>query len=212
MYKDNRKNNKGIRYFGVSLIPQKIRIGIIGGGRAGLIKTKSFLKKGAKVYVLSKEFLNEFYSLKGDNLHLIRGEYTSNFILDKHIVVIALDGSIKENIIRDCEQNSKLYISCSNFLNGNMVSPVNVGSKNISLSLNTNLGNPKAAVFLAQKVKKLLEEYDDFIEYTSNLRTQLNGRIKADLMDFVNSDDFYYFYKKGYSEVVLKLFLEGKYD
>lgn len=212
MYKNNRKNNKELEYLGVSLISPKIRIGIIGGGRASLIKTKSFLKSGAKVYVLSKDFLDEFYRLKYDNLYLFNGEYRSDFILDKHIMVIALDGAIKEEIIKDCKQYSKLYIDCSNFLNGNMVSSMNVRTKNVTLSLNTNFGNPKAAVFLSKKIKRLLEKYDDFIGYTSKLRAQFKGNKKTDLMAFINSDDFYYFYKKGYSDLILKMFLEGNYD
>ena len=35
-------------------------------------------------------------------------------------------------------------------------------SKNISLSINTKVGNPKGAVMLADKLQKEIESYDDF--------------------------------------------------
>ena len=75
MYKDIREDiyKEKLVYTYLSFISQKLRVGIIGGGKAGYLKSKSFLSRGCRVEVLSINFIDEFYSLK--DIKLIKGEY-----------------------------------------------------------------------------------------------------------------------------------------
>ena len=59
MEEDNRKDiyNEGIDYSYISLISKKLRVGIIGGGKAGFIKIKHFIKNKCYVEVLSNSGL-----------------------------------------------------------------------------------------------------------------------------------------------------------
>ena len=75
MYKDIRKDilEEGLEYTFLSVMSQKLRVGIIGGGKVGYIKGKNFALKGCIVEVLSLDFIEEFYRLK--NINLIKGSY-----------------------------------------------------------------------------------------------------------------------------------------
>ncbi|KRQ85909.1 precorrin-2 dehydrogenase [Caloramator mitchellensis] len=211
MQEDNREDFQGMNFISLTLLSDKIRAGIIGAGRAGLIKTKSFIKNNVSVEVLSNEFLDEFYELKSDKLKLIKGEYKSDFLKDKHIVVIAVDGDVKDKIRDDCERQNKIYIDCSNFKDGNALMPMQGRTKNIYYSVNTFMGNPRASVFLSDRMHNFLMDFDEFVGFTSNIRSKANINRK-DIMNFLNSRDFYFMYRKGKHNLVLKLFLEDCYD
>jgi len=194
-------------FMSISLLSEKIRIGIVGGGRVALIKTGSFLKMGCYVEVLAADFRKEFYGITSDRLFLNHGKYNREFIIDKHIIVIAVDHSVKERIILDCEEMNKIYVVCSDFKNGNAVIPSQDSTSCIHFSVNTKEGNPRAAVFLKGKIHRLIEVYDDFVSYTSYLRKKFRDYPEKDvIMNFVNSEDFYYFFKRGKGDLVLKLF------
>lgn len=71
-------------------------------------------------------------------------------------------------------------------------------SKNISLSINTKVGNPKGAVMLADKLQKEIESYDDFMKFTGVIRnTVVMESRKAKTTFFVNNEDFKYIFDKG---------------
>ena len=65
MYEDNRKDiyDEGIDYSYISLISSKLRVGIIGGGKAGAIKTKHFVNNKCYVEVLSHTFSEEIIEI-----------------------------------------------------------------------------------------------------------------------------------------------------
>lgn len=75
-----------IKYTGISIISEKIKVIIIGGGRAAYIKAKTFINSGCKIYVLSKDVIKEFQNLKKDITYIkesmkkayIRQAYCSN--------------------------------------------------------------------------------------------------------------------------------------
>ena len=88
MFKDNKEHiyDEEIEYSFISLLSNKINIGVIGGGRAGFIKIKHFLKTGCYVEVISKDFCEEVISLceefKG-RLILIKSEFNYEFLENK---------------------------------------------------------------------------------------------------------------------------------
>ena len=102
--------------------------------------------------------------------------------------------------------------SYSNFKKGMGVIPVKRESKNISLSINTKVGNPKGAVMLADKLQKEIESYDDFMKFTGVIRNTvvMEKAEKLKLLSFVNNEDFKYIFDKGKGKIVLELFYKEK--
>ena len=215
MPENNRKDilPSELEYTFISLLSHKISVVIIGGGKAGFIKCNSFAKKRCKVLVVSKEFNSSFQSLRNlDNVEFVEDSYNKSYILDKHLVVIAVDDKKdNEKIKEDCETNYKLYLDCSNFKNGFFITPMQKQMKNLSFGIHTKEGNPKASILLANYIEDKLNDYDDFIEYISGLREKVKKlHYKEEFMDFVSTEDFKFFYSKGVHEKILSMFYGGK--
>ncbi len=213
----HNRENISLDYAFISLIARKIKVLIVGGGRAGYIKAKSFFQKGYKVSVVSREFDDRF-KLMAEEILLIKDEYNVKYIMDKHLVVIASnDESVNKAIQNDCEKHYKIYLNATDSRDGQFITPVAVKTENIEVGVHTNIGSPKTSVFLGSKIKETLCEYDDFVQYISNLRNEILGKTRdrkfnLELMSFVNSDDFYFFYKKNKHELILKLFWRDYFD
>ncbi|MCX7905047.1 MAG: NAD(P)-dependent oxidoreductase, partial [Caloramator sp.] len=108
-----------IDYMFISLISQKTNVLVVGGGRAGYLKATSFLKKGCRVTVLSKGFIDDFRKLDSVNLKLIEGNYSISYIQNHHLIVIATDDDELNDLVKmDCEKNFKLYLTCNDYRKG----------------------------------------------------------------------------------------------
>jgi precorrin-2 dehydrogenase/sirohydrochlorin ferrochelatase len=60
------------------------------------------------------------------------------------------------------------------------------------LALHTKSGSPRTSVFIAEKLRRTLEEYDRFIEFVCELRKKIKDREdKNEIMRLVNSDEFF---------------------
>ena len=212
MYEDNRKDiyDERIDYTYISLMSNKIRVGIIGGGKAGSIKTKHFVNNKCHVEVLSHTFSDEIIELSKTamgRLKLVNEEFSYEFLKDKHIIVIALDEeTLKNKIKKYCNENYKIYIDSSNFTDGMGVVPIQKNTENITFALNTKYGNPKGAVLVSNKVKILLEEYDDFIGFMGKIRNKAKKlpEYKNDILKFIGNDDFKKLFDQGKSESALR--------
>ncbi len=209
MYEDIREDisKEDLNYTYLSIISKKLNVGIVGGGKASYVKCKRFLENGCKVEVLSLDFIDEFYDLK--NIKLIKGAYNKKFIKDKHLVIIATnDENINLEIKKNCEDEFKIYIFASDYIKGMAVTPMQRQLKNITFALNTKNGNPKGAVMLSDKVFDILNNYDDFMEYSSKIRdkAKLIEKNKKEIINFVCSEDFRYIYIKRKDKIVLELF------
>lgn len=210
MPKDNRKDiqNERIDYSYIGLMSSKTRVGIIGAGRAGFIKAKHFALNGCYVEIMAKEFSKEVIDISSEcNLILINEEFTIDFLKDKHIIIIAVDDNdLKKQIREYCESNYKIYIDSSNFKDGMGVVPVERQSKNIMVALNTKIGNPKGAVLISKKIKNIIDEYDEFIEFTSKLRNNSKEllKYKKDIVEVIGTEDFEMLYKENNHEEFLR--------
>lgn len=212
MDEDNRKDiyNEGIDYSYISLISKKLRVGIIGGGKAGSIKVKHFVKNKCYVEVLSKTFdeeIIEFSKIFKERLKLIKESFNYEFLSDKHLIIIALnDENIKDIVKKYCEENYKIYIDSSNFTDGMGVVPIQRNTKNITFALNTKYGNPKGAVLLSNKVENIIKEYDEFIKYIGVIRnkSKLFPQYKKEITSLIGSDIFKRSFDEGKSEELLR--------
>jgi len=213
LYKNNREDiyDEGIDYSYVALISSKIRIGIVGAGKAGTIKTKHFVKNKSYVEVLAHNFEEELIKLSkisDGRLKLRNEEFSLEFLRDKHLIIIALDDNkIKEAIKKYCDENYKIYIDSSNFQDGMGVVPAQRTTKHMMFALNTKGANPKGAVLVCNKAKELLDEYDQFIGFTTNLRNKAKElpEYKESIIKFIGSEEFKSFYDEGKSEEMLRI-------
>ena len=209
MFKDIRENilKENIDYTYLSLISKKTNVGVIGGGKVGYIKAKNFLSKNCNVEVLSLDFIKDFTEL--NNIKLIKNSYYKDFIKNKHIIVIATNNSIlNQEIKKDCEEAYKIYIYVEDYIESMAIAPVQRNLNNISFAINTNGGNPRGALMIAKKVEEVLQEYDDFIRYSSLIRKSAKkiNESKNDIINFVCSEDFKYIYEKNKDKIVLEMF------
>lgn len=194
----------------LSFFSSKLKVGIIGGGKAATIKVKSLLKKNVYIEVVARDFTEEILRIKDEKLFIIKAEYSNDFIKDKHLIIIAIDDYELIKRIKDqCDKEYKLYINCTDFKDGIGLMPVQRSLKNISFGLNTNGGNPKGALLAANIATKALKDIDDFIGITSKIRNNAKSLTiyKKEVIDFISSDDFKFFWDKNKEKVVLALFL-----
>ena len=212
MPKYSKANLHGeLSYAPITLLGEKLKIGVIGAGRGALIKVRNFYNKGSKIEVLALDFLEDFYKFNGDKVKLIKGNYNKEFILDKHLIIIAIDD---ENVISkikdDCEELYKIYINSSKFRDGMGVVPVTRESKFITVAVNTKVGNPRGSVLVAESITKSLQGFDEYIKLTGEIRNSLflDKEIKEDLLKFINSSDCKFFYDKNKIFEVFKLFYD----
>ena len=212
MPKYSKANLHGeLSYAPITLLGEKLKIGVIGAGRGALIKVRNFYNKGSKIEVLALDFLEDFYKFNGDKVKLIKGNYNKEFILDKHLIIIAIDD---ENVISkikdDCEELYKIYINSSKFRDGMGVVPVTRESKFIAVAVNTKVGNPRGSVMVAESITKSLQGFDEYIKLTGEIRNSLflDKEIKEDLLKFINSSDCKFFYDKNKIFEVFKLFYD----
>lgn len=222
MPKDNRENIL-LDYAFISMISPKIRVIIIGGGKAGYIKAKSFLKRGYIVSVVSGEFDQRILELmdndnKNGRLNLIRDCYDEKYIKKMHLVIIATDDkNLNQKIKEDCEKYVKIYLYAESFREGQFVTPIELETDNIKVGIHTTVGSPKTSLFLKEKIYDCISEYDDFVNYIGQLRVHIiektcNRKLNLEVMNFVNTDDFYFFYRNNKHELILKLFWRDEFD
>ena len=200
-----------LSYAPITFFGEKLKIGVIGAGRGALIKVRNFYNKGSKIEVLALDFLEDFYKFNGDKVTLIKGNYNKDFILDKHLIIIAIDNdSVINEIKDDCEKLCKIYINSSKFKDGMGVIPVTRESKFITVAVNTKVGNPRGSVMVAESITESLEEFDEYIRLTGEIRNSLflDKEIKDDLLKFINSSDCKFFYNKNKIFEVFKLFYD----
>lgn len=206
MKKNIEKNNLPLH---ISLLSSKIKVIIIGGGDASYIKSKVFIMKGCQVYILSQNFIDSFDHMKNHlNVILIKEKYNVHYILDKHIVVIATDDEKVNSTIRQhCRELCKIYVDATDSRKGNCIIPCHRSTKNISIGVNTKGVSPITSIFIADKLINYIKKYDDFVEFSSKVRNSISKmEYRKVIMNFISTDDFYFFYKKGKACIVVEMF------
>lgn len=211
----NKQDFPDLNYTMISLMSSKINVLIVGGGEAAFIKCKTFSKEGCNITVVSKDFSPPFESLKEIyNIKLIKGEYDESYIEHNHIIIIATDNEETNHAIKIyCDKKSKLYIHCANYKEGLFVTPVQKHTPNMKFALHTKTSSPKTALFMSKVIEDKLLEYNDFIDYTSSIRNMVKKmNSKKEIMNFICSEDFYFFYTKGVQDIILEMFYGTKIE
>ncbi len=213
--KENFQDGK-LDYFYVGLMSQKINIGIIGGGRAAYIKAVHFLKDNCNVEIISYEFSKNIINLGKEyknNLKLRKEKFFDEFLNDKHIIVIAVnDEYIIEKVEEFCNKNYRIFINCVNFKDGMGIIPVEVKSENLTACVNSMTANPKGTVMVGRKIKEVINEYDDFIKFSSMIRNKGKSmpEHKKLVLDIAGSAEFKEYYDKGLAYEYLRKFFDDE--
>lgn len=201
-----------LKYTYIALLSPKINVLIVGGKKSAYIKCKTFSKGGCQVTVVAQEFGEEFKLLREkENMVLIQGSYESAFLENKHLVIIALDNKdTKETIIKQCENSSKLYLTCDDFKEGKFITPFQRHSEAINFGINIKNASPITTRYLGGKILKELQAQDGYVKFVSEVREKLKGKDeKHEVMEFLSSDDFYFFYEIGKGGMIFNLFFGG---
>lgn len=208
MFKDNREDfHEELSYVFLSLIPKKVAVGVVGGGRGAYIKCRTLSSHGCNVTVIARDFIEEFNELHG--VKLLQEEYKEGFIEDKHLIIIAINDSQKiQEIICQCELRAKLYINASNYAEGMGTIPAQNSQGNISFAINTKGGNPKAALMIKSEIREVIKEYDEFIGFINGIRNRAKriSEYKQEIISFIATEDYKFMWEKGKEEEALRLF------
>lgn len=194
----------------ISLNGMNTKVLILGGGKSALIKAKTLLNSRFVVHCISEQFTDEFKLLDGayDNLKLLDKTFTNELLEDYHLIVICTnDSKFNENIRNICNSKNKIFIDTTLPENSKAVLCATGRSENIALGLRIKGKNPKASVFLCNKAKEYLQNFDNYIEFITHIRnnvTTLNN--KSEILNFICSEDFLFFFNNGYHIEILQLF------
>jgi len=211
MRRHNKQDFSALNYTMISLISNKINVLIVGGGEAAFIKCRTFSKEGCNITVVSKEFCSGLYEL-GDsyNVKLIEDEYNESYVDLNHIVIIATDNKeINESIKDYCDRKCKLYVHCEDYKKGLFITPLQRDTPNMKFAIHTKNSSPKTALFMSKIIEDEICKYTNFIDYTCRIRNIVKQRSeKKEIMDFVCSKDFNFFYDMGAQDTILEMFYE----
>lgn len=194
----------------LSIKYNKLNVGIIGGGKAGFLKAKKFILNNSNIEVLSKDFIDEFKLIKSKKMKLLESEYSEEFILNKHLIIIAInDDKLRKKIVNDCDRFSKIFIDCTDAKNSLTKMPFQSETENFSFGITTKNANPKMSVLVAKKICEVLKEYDNFEAFTYDVRCKARSKVyKKELLEFVITDEFKEIWENGKAKLVLKLFYD----
>lgn len=184
---------------------------IVGGGNAALTKTKSLINKGFTVHCVAPRFKEEFLRLNSEKLMLIKSNFEDNNIYNYHIVVICTDSKeLNEHIRELCQKNFKMFIDATEPEKSIATVCATASTKEVAIAVRIKNKNPKASKFLAEKIKNYLEPYDDYISFITYVRNSVDCiPNKQELLEFLSSEDFLFFFQKSYGEKILDLFYGG---
>ncbi|MDO5707236.1 MAG: NAD(P)-dependent oxidoreductase [Andreesenia angusta] len=219
MHKDNKKNIhiKNIEYKSVFL-KNDIDVLILGGGRAAEIKMKSFNNQGINPDIYSKNIESEYIKkgINNGNIKRLDRKTKLESIIDNYHIINILTNDEEFNLyIKSlCEKKKKLYLFGEDYSLGNTIIPIQKETDRLAFSMRTIGASPISSRYISEKIENILFEYDDFIDYIISLRKRLiemniDESLRYEIMKFINSDDFFYFYNENKADMILKLFYGG---
>ena len=177
-----------------------LRVLIIGGGKAALIKARRFVASGAQVVAVAPSFTEGFEELK-EQVTLREGTYRKSMIREFEIIVAAIkEEACLDEIIADCKEAHKLFLTTGFPQEGNFIIPMQSEVEGIHLSVST--GVPKFSRHLLEGWEDAVRPYGSFVSFLKKLRRKIidtvgDEKLKADMLDYIVSEEFYRAFEKG---------------
>ncbi|MEG0306593.1 MAG: NAD(P)-dependent oxidoreductase [Clostridium sp.] len=194
----------------ISLNGSNTTVLILGGGNAAFIKATTLLKRGFIVHCISKKFIAKIQELSyhNPNLTLNYDKFTEELLDNYHLVILCTNDEVFNEKIRFlCNEKKKIFIDTTVPEESRAILCATRETKNIAIGIRINGKNPKSSVFLCNKGKEYYEVFDSYVEFTTRIRKNIiNTDKKSEILDFINSNDFLFFFNQGVSSVILELF------
>jgi precorrin-2 dehydrogenase / sirohydrochlorin ferrochelatase len=203
--------NKAEDFTFLSISPKKVKVLVIGGGKAGLIKAKSFLTKGFEVHCIAPNFHEEFSEFNYDTLRLMKEDFKDEILKRYHIIVICTNKEeVNTHIRRLCDEQCKIYIDATMPESSMATLCAMTSTEGVSVAVRIKDKSPKTARFLAKKIKQYLTQYDGYVSLATYIRNNINDfEKKSEILEFISSEDFLFFFEKQYGKEILNLFYGG---
>ncbi|WP_293656068.1 precorrin-2 dehydrogenase/sirohydrochlorin ferrochelatase family protein [Anaeromicrobium sp.] len=146
---------------------------VIGGGKVALRKTKTLLKYGAEVTLVSPVIDEEIRKLFYENkIEIIERNYEYGDLEGGILAYIATDnGQVNELVLKESNRKNILVNCAKNPEDGDFIIPSSIRKGSLSISIGTDGKSP----MLAKKIKEDLElvfndGYETFIEELGKIR------------------------------------------
>jgi siroheme synthase-like protein len=130
---------------------------VVGAGKIALKKTKELLKNKARVFVVAKEIMPEFYALaRYQNITVKTESFAPDYINGKFLVIAATDNpALNEYICREASLRNVLSNSVSGRKYASFMNTAYFGNKDILVAVSSSGKNPSKSL----KLKNLIKEY-----------------------------------------------------
>ena len=151
---------------------------IVGGGSVALRKLKTLISEGAKLRIISKNFLDDFYNY---DCELIKDKYKKEYIEGAFLIFIASDDEeLNAQIEMDAKTLGILYNRCdksssSDFISINMKK---IGGIDVLISTAGRL--PDLNKTIMDDLKKYDSYDDEYLDLASKLRSHYIDHHKQD--------------------------------
>ncbi len=205
-------NEEGLdRYAFISIKGENTKALVLGGGKAAVIKINTLLKRGFTVDCITREITENLMKIRDYKFSLLDYEFKEELVDKYHLIVICTnDEEFNKEIRNICNNKNRIYIDSTKPEESQGTICASGETKSTSFGIRVKHKNPKAAVFLCEKTEKYLESFDGFVNFITRIRNSIKPlKEKGEILQFLCSEDFMFFYEKGYGEEILDLFYGG---
>ncbi|MFZ7120697.1 MAG: precorrin-2 dehydrogenase/sirohydrochlorin ferrochelatase family protein [Eubacteriaceae bacterium] len=151
---------------------------IIGGGKVAYKKCKSILECGARVRIISKEFVSDFLVLQTqfqNNMIMVINEYEPHFIENCYLVIAATDSIEINTLIKDECSKKKILCNVVNDIDiTDYIVPSVVRRGDLIICVSTSGKSPSLCKKLKKDIEnKYPEELEEYIDLLGIIREKI---------------------------------------
>jgi precorrin-2 dehydrogenase/sirohydrochlorin ferrochelatase len=149
---------------------------VVGGGNVALRKTKSLLKAGAFVFLVSPEINNGFDQLKNNNNFFVKiKSFEKEDISGMFLVFSATDNkSLNKDVMFLCRENGTLCNIADAGEDSDFIVPSSIKRGDLTLAVSTGGKSPALSRKLRQDLEKEFgDEYEVFLYFLGEIRNSI---------------------------------------
>jgi len=149
---------------------------VVGGGNVALRKTKSLLKAGAFVFLVSPEINNGFDQLKNNNNFFVKiKSFEKEDISGMFLVFSATDNkSLNKDVMLLCRENGTLCNIADAGEDSDFIVPSSIKRGDLTLAVSTGGKSPALSRKLRQDLEKEFgDEYEVFLYFLGEIRNSI---------------------------------------
>jgi siroheme synthase-like protein len=169
-------------YYPLLIDLRKKKCVVVGGGRVALRKAVSLLECGAKVTVISREFVPEFEQIRVKKpLHLLKGPFIPKGLNGATIVIAATDSrETNQGIALEARKRGAIVNVVDDPDESDFIVPSYFRRGDLTLAVSTGGASPAFARKIRTWLEKSLgEDYSKLLSLVKEVRKELKQRKKA---------------------------------